>query len=83
MLYAYNRKGQYFKIVGKSKRVWGAAFKGQDYYEDEPPLIISIGHKISLDTAIDVVSKSCVKHCPESVILIICVVFYKIIMIID
>jgi len=54
--------------VGKSKKIWGAAFKGQDYYADEPPLIISVGHKICLDTAIKIVSKSCIKYCPEPVV---------------
>lgn len=54
--------------MGKSKRIWGAAYKGQDYYEDEPPLIISIGHKISLDTAIAIIKKTCLKYCPEPVI---------------
>ena len=40
-------------LIGKSGKVWGAAFRSTD--DSKNPIIISIGHRISLDSAIDVV----------------------------
>mmetsp|Transcript_8742 Transcript_8742/g.9098 ORF Transcript_8742/g.9098 Transcript_8742/m.9098 type:complete len:297 (+) Transcript_8742:74-964(+) len=64
--------GQYIKLKGKSGKVWGAAvmtyyqenfdyeyhyYNYPDYPTPNDPIIVSEGHLIDLDTAIDVVLK--------------------------
>lgn len=44
-------------LTGHSMKVWGAAFRSTD--ESKNPIIISVGHRISLETAITVV-RACV-----------------------
>jgi len=57
--------GDYVKLVGKSNRVWGAGFRSNDKTTD--PIIVSIGHKISLETAIEIVRKCCKTRVPEPI----------------
>ena len=45
--------GEFTYLVGKSGTTWGAALRCTN--ESTQPLYISIGHRISLDTSIDVV----------------------------
>jgi len=47
------KDGDCVELVGKKGAVWGIAYKNKVY---EEPLIISIGHKISLDSAVQIVS---------------------------
>jgi deoxyinosine 3'endonuclease (endonuclease V) len=49
-------KGDFMYLKGKSGQVWGAALQSTNYSKD--PIIVSIGHKISLDTAIKIVDKA-------------------------
>ena len=46
------------ELVGKSGKVWGAALRSTT--ESKNPIIISVGHRITLKTSIDVV-KACIK----------------------
>jgi len=50
--------GDLVLLEGYSGKIWGAALRSTD--KSKNPIIISIGHRISLDTAINVV-KACVK----------------------
>jgi len=52
--------GDYVELKGDSGRVWGAALRSNDKTTD--PLIISVGHKISLDTALTLIKKCCTKY---------------------
>lgn len=52
-------------IVGKSGKVWGAMMRATE--DSKQPLIISIGHKMSLDTAIDIVYTCCKFRVPEPI----------------
>lgn len=49
-----SKGGDYTLLVGDSGRTWGAALRATD--ESSQPMYISIGHRISLETAIDVVN---------------------------
>jgi len=60
------RGGDFVKLVGDSQRVWGAAFKSKDNTTN--PIFISVGTKISLETALDVVTRVCKYRVPEPVI---------------
>ena len=51
--------------MGKSKKEWAAALKTSKGAKD--PVFISVGHKISLDTAIDTVLSVSVNRVPEPV----------------
>eukprot|EP00347_Sterkiella_histriomuscorum_P021420 403334040 len=50
--------GDLVNLVGKSGKVWGAALRSTS--DSKNPIIISVGHRITLQTAIDVV-KACIK----------------------
>jgi deoxyinosine 3'endonuclease (endonuclease V) len=52
-------------LVGKSGKVWGCALRATD--ESVNPIIISVGHLISLDSAIKVVSQACFYRVPEPI----------------
>ena len=49
--------GDYELLEGKSGRIWGAALKATNQSAD--PLIVSIGHRISIETAVALVTKCC------------------------
>lgn len=52
-------------IVGKSGRVWGAMMRATS--ESKQPLFISVGHRMSLNTAIDIVYSCCLYRVPEPI----------------
>lgn len=62
------KKGDYFKLIGFSGNHWGYALK---YYNNEDkPLIISIGNKISNETSLKIVKKRCKISIPEPIRLV-------------
>ena len=63
-----HKGGDLVELVGKSGRVWGAALRSTS--DSKNPIIISQGHRISLETCINVV-KACIHkyRIPEPVIL--------------
>ncbi|XP_010279453.1 PREDICTED: endonuclease V [Nelumbo nucifera] len=52
-------------LTGHSGRVWGAAMRST--LGSYKPIFVSIGHRISLDTAIKVVKMTCKYRVPESI----------------
>ena len=53
-------------LTGNSGKNWGAALRATD--EAKNPLIVSIGHKVSLDTALDCVKAMITKfRIPEPI----------------
>lgn len=52
-------------LVGNSGKVWGCALRATD--DSVNPIIISIGHKISLESAVKIVSESCFYRVPEPI----------------
>eukprot|EP01017_Pseudomicrothorax_dubius_P013072 TRINITY_DN15633_c0_g1_i2.p1 TRINITY_DN15633_c0_g1~~TRINITY_DN15633_c0_g1_i2.p1 ORF type:complete len:283 (+),score=62.53 TRINITY_DN15633_c0_g1_i2:65-913(+) len=59
------RGGDWEKLQGDSGRVWGAALKSHD--ESTDPMIISVGHKISIETAVELVKSCCNFRVPEPI----------------
>jgi len=60
-----NRKGDYIELKGDSGALWGLALQSCKIVER--PIYITIGHKISLETAKNIVLKSCVYKNPEPI----------------
>lgn len=58
-------KGAWEYLVGDSGRVWGAGLKSGPNVKD--PLIVSIGHRISLDTAVKIVDMCCLTRVAEPI----------------
>lgn len=58
-------KGDYINLIGKSGKIHGVAFKSADNITN--PIYISIGHKISLESAIDIVGRLCKYRIPEPI----------------
>jgi deoxyinosine 3'endonuclease (endonuclease V) len=59
------KKGASSKLVGDSGRVWAAGLKsGKD---SSDPLIVSVGHRISLDTALKIVDLCSSSRVPEPI----------------
>ena len=58
-------KGVSRALEGKSKRVWGYALKTTK--KSFNPLIVTRGHKVGLESAVDVVTKCCIYRVPEPV----------------
>lgn len=58
-------KGDYIELIGNSGKVYGVALKGS--IDASSPIYVSIGHKISLDSAIDLVTKCCLYRIPEPI----------------
>ena len=59
------RKGDYKELIGKSGTQWGYALKSTKEYDD--PMIISIGHKISNETALKIAKYACIYRIPEPI----------------
>jgi hypothetical protein len=59
------KAGDYNYLKGTSGSIWGAALKCTEKSTD--PLIVSVGHKVSLDTAINIVTNSCRFRVPEPI----------------
>ncbi len=57
--------GDYTLLIGDSGDCWGAAMKTTK--KSYVPMIVSIGHRISLDSAIEVVRKCCRFRVPEPI----------------
>lgn len=58
-------KGDYAKLIGKSGIAHGVVF--QPIQKTGRPLFISIGHRISLESCIKVVLKTCIHKNPEPI----------------
>lgn len=61
----FTKGGDYKKLVGKSGAIWGAALRSTD--DSKIPMIISVGHKVTLDTAIEVVKHTTKHRVPEPI----------------
>lgn len=61
----FTKGGEYKKLIGKSGAVWGAALRSTD--DSKVPMIISVGHKVTLDTAIEVVKHTTKHRVPEPI----------------
>jgi deoxyinosine 3'endonuclease (endonuclease V) len=68
--------GDYVKLTGESGRVWGAVQKNfkiitfkaiRSTDETIDPIIVSLGHKISLETTVKIVTHCCKFRVPEPV----------------
>lgn len=46
---AAQHKGDYAELKGDSGKIWGAALKSEENVKN--PIYVSVGHKISLQTA--------------------------------
>ena len=57
--------GEKIDLVGNSGRIWGCALRATE--ESVNPIIISIGHKISLESAVKIVAASCIYRVPEPI----------------
>lgn len=62
------KKGDYFKLIGFSGNHWGYALKYSN--NEDNPLIISIGNKISNETSLKIVKKMCKISIPEPIRLV-------------
>jgi deoxyinosine 3'endonuclease (endonuclease V) len=60
-----HKAGDHVKLKGQSKKTWGAAFKSTKTTTN--PIYISIGHKISLERAIELTRKYTNFRVPEPV----------------
>lgn len=58
-------KGTSVPLVGKSGRVWGHALKSGT--EGVNPLIVSVGHRVSIETAVKVANACSVSRVPEPI----------------
>ena len=58
-------KGDYIELKGLSNTVWGVALKSSD--TSLTPIYVSIGHKLSLETAQKLVLKTCLFKNPEPI----------------
>jgi hypothetical protein len=57
--------GDVVPLIGSTGQVWGAALRSHE--GSQKPIFISIGHRISLDTAVAVVRCCCLHRVPEPV----------------
>jgi len=64
--YDLEKKGDSKALIGKSGIQWGYALKSSDEYDDDP-MIISIGHKISNETALKIAKIACIYRVPEPI----------------
>ena len=60
------KKGDSYPLNGYSGTKWGYALKSSDDVNEEP-MIISMGHKITQDTALRIVKKTCIYRIPEPI----------------
>jgi endonuclease V len=60
-----HKGGDFIYLKGKSGNIWGAALRCTDNSTD--PIIVNIGHKICLDSAINLVIKCCLYRVPEPI----------------
>lgn len=60
-----SKKGDYIDLIGNSGRIWGIALKSCDNAVN--PIYVTIGHKISIETARKLVIKTCLFKNPEPI----------------
>ena len=60
-----HKGGEFLPLIGKSGKVWGAALKSCDSTQN--PVFVSIGHRISLETAVLLTSRMCKHRVPEPI----------------
>lgn len=65
LLSTENNDKDHVLLVGSSGTVWGCALKSTP--KTTNPIYVSIGHKISLETCIEVVKKCCKYRIPEPI----------------
>ena len=69
VLEMYDKKttnfGDSYPLTGKNDKIWGYALRSTDYYDY--PLIVSIGHKVSNETALEVTKICCKYKEPEPI----------------
>lgn len=58
-------KGYSVPLVGKSGRVWGHALRSSE--SAVQPMIVSVGHRVSIETAVKVVNACCKHRVPEPI----------------
>lgn len=58
-------KGDYIELIGLTGKIYGAALKSSD--DTTTPIFVSIGHRISLETAIKIVIDCCLHKIPEPI----------------
>ena len=58
-------KGYSVSLTGKSGRVWGHALRSSDKAVE--PMIVSVGHRVSIETAVKVVNECCKFRVPEPI----------------
>jgi deoxyinosine 3'endonuclease (endonuclease V) len=63
--YDLKKKGDSKALIGKSGVTWGYALRSSKEYDD--PMIISIGHKISNETALKIAKHACIYRVPEPI----------------
>ena len=63
--YDLKKKGDYKALIGKSGTQWGYALKSTKEFDE--PMIISIGHKISNETALKIAKYACIYRIPEPI----------------
>lgn len=59
------KSGDYHYLAGSSGKIWGAALKSTN--DTFNPIYVTIGHKISLETALHIVTKCCKYRIPEPI----------------
>ena len=60
-----NKGGDYYPLIGDSGEQWGWAYRSND--ESKNPMIISLGHKISNETALKIVKISTIHRIPQPI----------------
>ena len=60
-----NKGGDHYPLIGDSGEQWGWAFRSND--ESTNPMIISLGHKISNETALKIVKLCTIHRIPQPV----------------
>ena len=61
-------RGEHARLVGRSGRVWGAVVRTTDPAEGNfSPVVVSVGHGVSLDSAVALVKRCTLKRVPEPV----------------
>ena len=59
------KKGYSVPLIGKSGRTWGHALKSSKSAIN--PLIVSVGHRVSIETAVRLVNQCCKARVPEPI----------------
>ncbi len=60
-----NSQGDWINLIGKTGKIYGRALKTSN--DASNPIYISIGHKISLNIATELVIKTCIHKIPEPI----------------